>query len=80
VFLFQDWLVDNLFDQPRQHVVREMIHEVRHREEPFPAGRAAGHDNAGSTIRHAWPFGEKGIEAMTPQLGLQRTQKVRFLS
>ncbi len=29
-------------------IIRQMVHEILHREQPLPAGRAAGHNDAGA--------------------------------
>lgn len=65
-------------DQVRQYIIRKMVHEARHREQALLACRAAGHDYAGSTIRHARLFRQECIEAVAANFGLKGAKKFRF--
>jgi hypothetical protein len=60
------------FDQTGQHIIREMVHEVRHREQPLPAGRTAGHNDSGSVVRHARLLCQECVEVMASDFVLKR--------
>src|SRR5690348_11909401 len=56
-----------------------MIHEVRHREEPLPAGRTSWRNHAIPTLRYRWRLIHEGVEGVAANLGLQSAKQLRFL-
>jgi hypothetical protein len=62
-----------------QNIVRQMIHEIRHGEEPLPARRAARHDYTGAALRHAWLLSQERAEVVASDLSLKCPQQICFL-
>jgi hypothetical protein len=43
----------------------KMIHEVRHLEQPLPAGRAAGRDHSIPALRDGWQLIHEGVKGVS---------------
>ncbi len=63
-----------------QDIIRQMIHEIRHREQPLAAGRASRHHDTGSTIGHCWWIKDKAgltlAKMKTPMTRMENPAKL----
>jgi DNA-binding transcriptional regulator YbjK len=57
--------------QRRQHVIRKMVEELRHRINPFLAQRASRHNDAFPALRHTRRLIDEMREVVAANLGLQ---------
>ena len=57
-----------------------MVEELRHCLNPLPACWAAGHNDAGSAVRHARGFGQEGGEVTAANFVFGVREAVRISS
>jgi hypothetical protein len=65
-------------NDPRQHIVREMVHKLIHRLKLFPAPRTAGNYNASTALGYGWRFIDEVTEIVLSNFLLEQQEQLGF--